>query len=58
MLINWLQLSPEAFVMLTEIRQLLLDHHGCSSALEILLASPCCDGNPCPRLGVLVSGAV
>lgn len=46
MLINCLQLSPEAFAIPPEIRQLLLDHHGCTSAFEIPLAFPCRDGNP------------
>lgn len=50
MLINCVQLSPDAFAIPTEIGQLLLDYHGCSSALEIPLASPYLDGNPCPKV--------
>lgn len=50
MLINCVRLNPEAFAIPTEIRQLCLDHHGCSSTLEIPLACPCLDGNPCPRV--------
>lgn len=49
MLINFVWLSPEAFAITTEIGQLRLDHHVCSLALEIPLASPCLDGDPCPR---------
>lgn len=49
-LINCVQLSPDAFAIPTEIGQLLLDYHGCSSALEIALASPCLDGNPRPKV--------
>lgn len=50
MFVNCMQLSPEAFAIPADIKQSLLDRCGCSSALEILLASPCLNENLCPRL--------